>query len=157
MWILLVISFLILLLYVGHLMTKLDKFLSKGGLMIEDDKIYPVAIVLGGTDVAKQIIGLLQKNSIPVLTLTEPFLLKQEQNFRYLFALSEKDVDNIILCNVGKKVYSIEKIVSLCNDRRNDGMFISEGIPYLPTEDVTAQMLYDAVLEEKELKFRDSI
>jgi len=150
MLILLIISFLIPLVYIGHLMSKVDKFVKKGGF-IEDDVISPVAIVLGETDLAKQIIEHLQKNGIPVLTLLEPFLLEQEQNFCYLFALSENDVDNIVLCKVGKKVYSIEKIISICNDRRNDGMFISEGISYLPSEDVTAQMLYDVVMQENEV------
>ena len=152
MLILLIISFIVPLVYIGHLMSKVDKFMKKGGLMIEDDMISPIAIVLGGTDLAKQITELLQKNAIPVLTLLEPFLLEQEQKFCYLFALSENDVDNIVLCKVGKKVYNIEKIISICNNRRHDGMFMSEGIRYLPSEDVTAQMLYEVVLEETEVK-----
>lgn len=152
MLILLIISFLIPLVYIGHLMSKVDKFMEKGDLMIKDDVISPVAIVLGGSDLAKQIIELLQKNAIPVLTLLEPFLVEQEKNFCYLFALSENDADNIILCKVGKKVYNIEKIISICNDRRNDGMFMSEGIYYLPSEDSTAQMLYEVVMEDTEVK-----
>ena len=152
MRILLVIGFLIPVVYIGYLMTRLDKFMVEGGFQIEYNEMLPVAIVLGGNDLATQVSELLQKNGIPVLNLTEPFLLEQRQSFRYLFALSEKDVDNIVLCKVAKKVYGIEKIISLCNERRNDGMFISEGISYLPTEDVTAEMIYEFVVKDTEVR-----
>lgn len=150
MWMLLVIGFLIPLVYIGYLMSKLDKFLEKGGFKTEDDEICPVAIVLGTTDIAKQIIAILQNNTIPILILAEPFLLKQEQSFRYVFALSESDMDNMVLCKIVKKVYSVEKIISLCNDRKNEGMFMSEKIRYLLSENVTAQMIYQSVMQETE-------
>ena len=152
MKILLVISFFIPLVYIGHLMSKLDKFFAEGGFMLEDDERYPVAIVLGGTDLAKQVIELLQENKIPVLALSEPFLLQQEQSFRYLFALSKNDVDNIVLCKIGKKVYNIEKVISLCNDQGNKDMFISEKIRCLSSENITAQLLYDIIVKETEVK-----
>lgn len=150
MWMLLVIVFLIPLFYIGYLMSKLDKFLEKGGFKTKDDEICPVAIVLGTTDIAKQIIAILQNNTIPILILAEPFLLKQEQSFRYVFALSESDMDNMVLCKIVKKVYSVEKIISLCNDRKNEGMFMSEKIRYLLSENVTAQMIYQSVMQETE-------
>lgn len=152
MWILQLIGFLIPFIYIGYLMSKLDKFLAKGGLIIKEDEIYSSAIVLGETDIAKQTTELLQKNAVYVLTLKEPFLLEQEQNFGYLFALSDKDIDNIILCKVAKKVYSIEKIISLCNDGKNEGMFMSEKIRYFSGENITAEMLYHLVLQETEVK-----
>jgi len=150
MWMLLVIVFLIPLFYIGYLMSKLDKFLEKGGFKTKDDEICPVAIVLGTTDIAKQIIAILQNNTIPILILAEPLLLKQEQSFRYVFALSESDMDNMVLCKIVKKVYSVEKIISLCNDRKNEGMFMSEKIRYLLSENVTAQMIYQSVMQETE-------
>lgn len=150
MWMLLVIVFLIPLVYIGYLMSKLDKFLEKGGFKTKDDEICPVAIVLGTTDIAKQIIAILQNNTIPILILAEPFLLKQEQSFRYVFALSESDMDNMVLCKIVKKVYSVEKIISLCNDRKNEDMFLSEKIRYLLSKNVTAQMIYQSVMQETE-------
>lgn len=152
MWILLIIGFMIPLVYIGHLMSKLDKFLGKEGIQAQDDAICPVAIIFGEANLAKQVTQLLKKDGVPVLTLTEPFLVQQEQCFRYLFALSENDADNIVLCKIGKKVYNIEKIISLCNDRRNEEMFMSEKIRYLPCENVTAQLLYESVLHSAEVE-----
>jgi hypothetical protein len=151
MWILLALGFLIPFVYIGYLLSKLDKFLEETGAVIEDRKKSPVAIVLGSTDLAKQVGELLEKNRIRVFHLTEPFLLEREQNFRYMFALSENDADNIVLCKIGKEVYSIEKIISLCNDPRNEGMFLGERIRYLSVQGVTAHMLYQAVAQDTEV------
>jgi len=152
MWILLIIGFVIPLVYIGHLMSKLDKFLGGEGIKAQDDTICSVAIVLGEADLAKQVTQLLQKAGVPVLTLTEPFLVQREQCFRYLLALSENDADNIVLCKIGKKVYNIEKIISLCNDRRNENMFMREKIRYLPGANVTAQLLYESVMNSAEVE-----
>lgn len=153
MWILLlVMSFLILIIYLGYLISKLDAFLADEGFETEDAKDSPTAIVLGTSELAKQVCELLENNMIHVLPTIEPFLLEQELNFFYLFALSENDADNIILSKIGKKIYSIEKMISLCNDRRNECIFNSEKIPYLSGEEVTAQKLYQFFLQEMEEK-----
>lgn len=152
MRLLLVIGFLIPFVYLGFLMSKLDKFLEKNAMVIDDNKIYLSAIVLGKTDFAKQITELLEKDGVKVLLLTEPFLFKQEWNFCYLFALSENDADNIVLSKIGRKVYNMDRMISICNDRRNEGLFANEKIHYLLGEKATAQMLYHAVLQETEVK-----
>src|SRR5665647_1259517 len=114
MWILLLIGCLIPLIFIGYLMSKLDKFIGEGGVGTENNEICPVAIVLGETELAKEITKLLEKSNIPIYPLTEPFLLEQAQDLRYLFALSDNDADNIVLCKIGKKLYNIEKMISLC-------------------------------------------
>ena len=151
MWIVLVMGCLIPLVYIGYLMSKLDKFIAEGGVGTENNEIYPVAIVLGETELAKELAKLLEKSSISIFPLTEPFLLEREQNLRYLFALSDNDADNIVLCKIGKKLYNIEKMISICNDRRNVGMFMSEKIVYMTSDEVTAQMLYQAVIQVSEV------
>lgn len=152
MWILLVIGFLIPFVYLGYLMSNLDKFLKGNALRIDNDKISPTAIVLGRTDLGNQVTELLEREGIRVFTLTEPFLFKKDKDLRYLFALSDNDADNIVLCKIGKKVYNIEEMISVCNDRRNESMFIREQILYKFGEGITAQILYQAVRHEVEVK-----
>jgi len=151
MWILLVIGFLIPFVYLGYLMSNLDKFLKGNALRIDSDKISPAAIVLGRSDLGKQVTELLEREGIRVFNLTEPFLFKKDKELHYLFALSDNDADNIVLCKIGKKIYNIEEMISVCNDRRNESMFISEQILYKLGEGITAQMLYQAVRQEVEV------
>ena len=150
MWLLLIISLLIPIVLIGYSISKVDLFLAKGGFTKEIEETRPTAIVLGKTELARQVTELLERNAIPVFRLTEPFLVDQTNNFCYLFALSKNDADNIILCKIGKRVYSIEKMISLCNDRMSEGLFMSEGIRYMAGNEVTAQNLYQAILPEME-------
>lgn len=61
MRLLMLLGFAILFIYFGYyIMAKLDDFIAAGGI-VSDDEIYPVAIVLGGTELAKQVSALLKK------------------------------------------------------------------------------------------------
>ena len=151
MRVLLILGFIALFIYFGYyVMTKLDKFLAEKGFAAEKDEIRPAAVIMGETALAKEIGGLLERDGIRVLRITEPFLIEQGQNLRYLFALSENDADNIVLYKIGFKVYGMEKMISLCNDSRNEGIFIREGIRCLLREKATAGLLYQAVMRKKE-------
>lgn len=150
MWVLLLLSIFILLAFIGFFISKVDLFLDEGGFTKEYDDTAPAAIVMGKTEIARQVTELLEKNEIPVFFLAEPFLFEQARKFRCLFALSEDDVDNIVLCKIGKKIYNIEKMICLCNDHKCEGLLIHEGIPFIPDMEVTAQLLYQAVLQKTE-------
>lgn len=151
MSIVLVISLLIPIIYLGYIISKLDKFLEGGGFKNESDEAPPCAVVLGETDLAKEVIELLEAKGISVILLTEPFIFEQEKRFYYMFALSESDADNMVLCKIGKKLFSIEKMISLCNDLKNENVFRSEKIRYLAGKDITAQILYEIVQQKTEV------
>lgn len=150
MWFLLVISILVPVVLIGYCLSRLDKFLEKDGFKKASDEMRPVAIVLGCSVLAEEITGFLQENTIEVYPLSEPFLLEQRRNFRYLFAVSESDADNIVICKICRRVYGVKKMIGLCNDRSNEGMFISEKIRYVTGKEATSQMLCQLVLEGTE-------
>ncbi len=148
--ILLLISLLIPLVLIGYVISGLDEFLERGGILDEEIPSYPTAILLGKSDLAKQVNVLLKQNNIQVIHLAEPFLLERGQNLHYLFALSENDADNIALCKIGEKVYGIKNMISICNDQNNEKMFIHEHIRYLSGKDAAPQILLQSVTQEKE-------
>lgn len=152
MKILLVISFLIPLIFVGYLISKLDVFLSNNAVSIESTEKSANAIVLGRTVLASNIIELLENRGLQVIHLTDPFQLAQERKLCYLFALSESDADNIAFYKIGKKLYCIENMISICNDNRNENMFKSENVNYLPREKTSADKLLQMVLQQSEVK-----
>ncbi|MDD2573650.1 MAG: hypothetical protein WCS98_05615 [Bacillota bacterium] len=151
MWILLALGFLIPFVYIGYLVSKLDRFLAENNIAIEDERRNPAAIVLGGTNLAAEVGELQESLGFRVFYMTEPFLFEREQNIHYLFALSENDADNITICKIGRKLYNIERMVSLCNDRKNEAMFISEKINYLSGDGITAQMVCEIAAKETEV------
>ena len=151
MKILLVISFFIPLIYIGYLVTKLDRFLS-GNSDAATSTVNPSsAIVLGSTNIATKTAELLEDMGIQVIHLLDPFQLIKEQKLCYLFALSESDADNIAFCKIGKKLYGIDSMISICNDMKNENMFISENIRYLSIERISAAKLIKLVLQQPEV------
>jgi hypothetical protein len=152
MWMLLFVGFIVPFIYFGYLLSKLDRFLAENSAVIEDENQGTAAIVFGETDLANQTEELFKRDKVRVLCLSEPFLLKQEPGFRYLLALSDNDADNLVLSKIGREVYGIENMIAICNERKNEGMFISEKIRYLSNREVTAGMLYQIVVQKTEAK-----
>lgn len=147
MWLLPAIVMLVLFIYLGYIMSRLDRFLEKNARTTDK----PVAVVLGISDLAAQVSDLLKKNKIEVFNLTEPFLIERNRDFRYLFALSGNDADNIVLCKTVRKIYGMKNIISICNDQRNKGMYDSEKIYYMLADNVTALMLCRVIIHYLEV------
>lgn len=137
-----------------YIVAKIDTFISGNNYIaepaVEDEKKdYPVAVVFGNTELAKRLSILLSDNQIHMLHLTDPFFFEKDGCFSYLFALSENDADNIVLCKIGRKIYDIERLICICNDIRNRRIYEKEKITCYNVADTTAQMLYDAVIVGK--------
>lgn len=151
MKILLIISFLIPLVYIGYLVSQLDKFLSGNTNTAANTINASSAVVLGSTDIAIKTVELLEDMEVQVVHLLDPFQLIKEQELCFLFALSDSDADNIAFCKLGKKLYCIESMISICNDKRNENMFISENIRYLLDGRISAAKLIKLVLQQSEV------
>lgn len=152
MKILLVMVFLVPFVYFGYLMTKLDNYLTHNSIAVTNSEENVQAVVLGKTSLAKEIIELLENEGMEVINLNDPYRLLQEQNLYYLFALSESDADNIASCKIGRKLYGIDAMISICNDSRNENMFISEGIDYVMGQKIEAGKILQTVLQQSEVK-----
>jgi hypothetical protein len=151
MKILLLISFLVPLIYIWYLISKLGDFLEGKAVPNVITGNSASAIVLGSTKLAKHTTELLEDKGFQVVCLTDPFQLTQERKLCYLFALSESDADNIAFYKIGKKLYCLENLISICNDKRNESMFISENINYLLSEKTSAVRLIQLVLQQPEV------
>lgn len=151
MKILLVISFFIPLIYIGYLVSQLDKFLSGNADAAAGAINTSGAVVLGSTNIAIKTVELLEDMGVQVIHLQDPFQLIKEQKLCYLFALSENDADNIAFCKIGRKLYCIDSMISICNDKKNESMFTGENISYLPNTRITAATLVKTVLQQPEV------
>lgn len=151
MKILLVIGFLIPLGYIWYIISKPGEFSGNKAVPIVSTDNSASAIVLGSTKLAKKTSELLEAKGFQVIHLTDPYQLTQEKELSYLFALSESDADNIAFCKIGEKLYCLKNLISICNDKRNESMFISEKINYLFVEKTSADKLIQIVLQQPEV------
>ncbi len=154
MKLLLVISFLIPLVYIWHLISRLGDFLEGNEIQAADPDEPESTIVLGDTKLAENITWLLEKKGIRVIRLTDPFQLIQEKKLYYLFALSDSDADNIAISKIGKKLYCIKRSIGICNDRKNENMFISEKINYVLAGEASPEKLIHMVQPEVECEHK---
>lgn len=154
MKLLLVISFIIPLTYIWYLISKLGDFLESKEIQAAAPVEQASSIVLGDTILVEKTTRLLERKGIRVICLTDPFQLIQEKELCYLFALSNSDADNIAFCKIGKKLYCIKKSFGICNDRKNENMFISEKINYLLVEETSPEKLILMVQPEVECEHK---
>lgn len=150
MKLLLVISFLIPLVYIWYLISRLGDFLEVKGIQAVDQDEPESSIVLGETRLAENTTRLLEKKGIRVIRLTDPFQLIQEKKLYYLFALSDSDADNIAVSKIGKKLYCIKRSIGICNDRKNENMFINEKVNYVLAGETSPEKLILMVQPEVE-------
>jgi len=153
MKLLLVISFIIPLAFVWYLISKLGDFLESKGIQAAPEESES-SIVLGDTILAENISRMLEKEGIRVIRLTDPFQLIQTKELSYLFALSDSDADNIAFSKIGKRLYCIKKSIGICNDRKNEYMFISEKINYILIEEASPEKLIQLVQPEVECEYK---
>lgn len=151
MKLILVISFLIPLAFIWYLISMLGNFLDNNPIPAVNLEESASSIVLGSTRLAEKITGLLEEKGFRVIRLTDPFQLTQEKRLCYLFALSESDADNIAFSKIGKKLYCIRKSIGICNDRRNESMFVSEKVNYVLVGEASAEKLIQMVLPQPEV------
>lgn len=146
----LVISLFIPVIIIGYYVSKLDNFMKKGGFK-DPGETERAAIILGNGTIAEEVAGILQSKRIQAYRAAGPVMAENKRgHYDYLFALSDNDADNIVVCKICKKVYSVEKIISLCNDRLNEALFMSEGIPFIHGRYAKAEELCRLVTDETE-------
>jgi len=153
MKLILVISFLIPLVFIWYLISKLGDFLDNGPISAVDSVEPASSIVLGSSRLAEKTTGLLEEKGLRVIRLTDPYQLTREKKLHYLFALSDSDADNIALSKIGKKLYCIKRSIGICNDRKNESMFMSEKVNYILIKEASAEKLIQMVLLQPEVDY----
>ncbi len=148
MLILIIIPIIAVFIYIGIRLNKVDRYLNERGFIAIEPN--PAAIILGEGEISMHVAALLEKRGIESYMLSEPYILNHEKPFRYLFALSGDDADNILMCKIARKIYRVEEMISLCSDRANEDIYRSENIPYILTETVNADTLMGMVFKRQE-------
>jgi hypothetical protein len=152
MWLLVVAGTLIPLAYIGYLLSRFDRFVKKGGFVSDTPTTELTAAVMGDGEMSRELAEMLKKDKINILKLKGPDLSEQMRSCSCLFAISESDIDNLVLCRVGRKLFNIDRIIGLCNDTKNENLFQSENIPYFTKGTVSAQKLYQVMTRQTETK-----
>ncbi|PHV70491.1 hypothetical protein CS063_10405 [Sporanaerobium hydrogeniformans] len=136
----LILGSVLIIILLGYLiMDKLDRFMMRGGFV--EEKISPVQILLFGEGrLVYQIENYLKEKEMTYELITEITAVEKCKNCGYLLALSEDDVENLMICSLAKKRWEFRKSLALCNDSANQSIFRQYGVKVLERQTLSFEL-----------------
>lgn len=110
------------------------------------------ALILGNINIADEIVAGLKKQNITAKIIQDMFQLEITESFDYLIALSENDLDNLMICSICKQFMGINKDISICNLAYNKKIYEDNKIPYLLKENLTADLVVSSLLNHDSIR-----
>lgn len=119
---------IVFLIFGYYLMDRIDKFIAYNNLSLNEDfsneekestEDEYVILIYGENDLVKGIKDYCDSKKYTYQSISDISNIKSNYKYSCLLALSNNDADNLMVGRVGLKLYSIPKIVGLCNREDN--------------------------------------
>lgn len=110
------------------LMDNLDLFLENNFLSINEPRLddidhesynKSVILIYGSNDLVDLVKSYCNSKNYLYEVINELNEISKEQRYSCLLALSNKDVENLVIGSIGLKIYSIPHIITICNSQVN--------------------------------------
>lgn len=108
------------------------------------------ALIFGKTEISKDLANLLRSCNIPYNVIIDAVELNKSDSYYYLFAVDNADLENLMICSIGKKMMGIKKIISLCNCSYNKKIFEDNQITFLCGDNIAAAQFIAAMISSTE-------
>ena len=95
-------------------------------------------LLFGFSELACELAMLFERHNIDYLQMESESQLDKEMLFTHLAALSDSDLDNLTISRIGERMMDIPCQLLLCNEFRNDGIFLNSGMPYFHKKERSA-------------------
>jgi hypothetical protein len=143
---LLIVGMIFVFIFGLYLMKRIDKFFDKKDVSPEEHKPLitdrAFALVFGSTELSDELVKILKSNAIDYEQIDDENQLYEIDNYSHLFAISDNDVDNLLICVVADRSGVEYQKIARCNSLDNQNIYHQNHIPYLSGETITAQSLY---------------
>lgn len=107
------------------------------------------ALIFGNQQISLNIVKLLEKYDIASISIHDINELNMSDSYSYLFAVDDRDFENLMICSICSKKMGIKKIISVCNYHYNKKIFEDYQIKYLLKADEIAAQLVFSLLDTK--------
>lgn len=118
--------------------------------VIVSDKKSDKVLLFGNHSILKDILIFLEKRNISYTIITNTNELNKSDSYKYLLAIDELDLENLVICSLGKKLMGIPEIIAICNDAYNKKIFEDNHIPYLCGENISAYQLISTLFSHSQ-------
>lgn len=141
----LIISMLVIASIIYYLMRRLDHVLTKLSTNTEhpqrsaSDKHY--ALILGENQIADHLKTILDSNKIEYLHIKDEHKLDKSKKYNRIFAVSNDDLSNLMVCIIVNKLMGDCKTIAICNQLQDRNLFEQNNIPYLQPQEFRGDTL----------------
>lgn len=98
-------------------------------------------LIYGEEAKSKEICDLLATHNITSETLIDIEKLDKSYPYKYLLAVYNEDLDNLVACSIAAKIMGITKIIALCNNQYNNKIYEENHIYYLSSDASTSEIV----------------
>lgn len=123
-----------------YFMRNIDHFMERGGIQSEKSSDES-AIVFGEEEKTETICDYLENKGIVPIRIEEIMLSRDWYNIQYVIAVSDSDQDNITICNLGRKIYELKDLISICNEQENYALYLRAGIHLARAGDTVTEQI----------------
>jgi hypothetical protein len=146
---LLVVGLLLVFGFGCYIMKRIDKFLNQIDKSSKENKIVTsdksLALVYGNSDLSAKLVQIMTNQGIDFIHIMEENQLYHIDYFSHLFAISESDIDNLMICVVADRIMEVYEKIAICNCIEDQNIFHQNHIHYLGGDGITAQSLFHAM------------
>jgi len=113
--------------------------------IVQSNKKSEKVLVFGNHAISKDIIKLLERQNISYTIIKSTNEINKYNSYEYLIAVDELDLENILICSLGKKMKGTKEIIAICNCAYNKKIFEDNHIPYLCGDNITASQIVSSL------------
>lgn len=113
--------------------------------IVQINKKQEMVLLFGNLSISKDIIKLLEKHNISYTVIKNTNELNEFISYKYLIAVDELDLENLLICSLGKKMMGITEIIAICNYANNKKIYEDNHIPYFCGENITAFQIFSTL------------
>ena len=116
-------------------------------------------LLFGFSELADDLVELLEKHNIEYLQIAGENELDKSVSYSHLIALSDSDLDNLMISRIGERMMNIGFQLILCNELGNDNIFQNHGMPYFYKKERTADEIIRQMFSvtEKVCQYKEEV
>lgn len=107
-------------------------------------------LLFGSNRVSSDISSILDKLNIPYTLIKNTNELKSFDSYKYIFAVDKLDLENLMICSLGKKMMGATEFIAICNCSYNKKIFEDNNIPYLFGDNIQAAQIVKTLLSSSQ-------
>lgn len=103
-------------------------------------------LLFGGCEISSDIAKILDKLNMSYTLITNTNDLNKFNSYKYIFAVDKLDLENLMICSLGKKMMGVTEFIAICNCAYNKKIFEDNHIPYLYGDTISASQIVKTLL-----------